>query len=433
MGTGSVGAGSGSAGWVARLAQVVPSTRTAGAVAGLDPDALSDEGLVDGLVAVERHRRMFEELGVRILAAMAQRAQGGGELAVRAVGAEVACALRLAESTAAGRVADAVALCGRHPASLDLLKRGEIHYMQALAVLEVAAPLDVSVARLVEARVLPRMPEQTVGATRKALHRAVVAVDPHGAQVRHEAQREQRRVMLRPEYEGMATVELYTTAHLGAGIMAVIDRHAKNPALDDRRTLDQRRADTLADLILGGAGVPGNGTSQTSEVPALVKVTVGLDTLLGIDDAPGELAGYGPVTAQTARALACTEGSIWRRLITDPGTGALVKTDPTTYRPTAEVRRHVEARDRICAFPSCRMPAERCDLDHVVPFDHDRPEAGGPTTPENLIPLCRAHHRAKTAGTWQVTRDTDSEQLTWTSPTGKRYTTDHAYDYRAAA
>jgi hypothetical protein len=99
-----------------------------------------------------------------------------------------------------------------------------------------------------------------------------------------------------------------------------------------------------------------------------------------------------------------------------------VKVDPTTYRPTADAERQVIARDQYCAFPSCRMPAHRCDVDHVEPFDHERPEAGGLTVPENLQPLCRRHHRLKTHHPgWRVTRDPHTGIASWTSPTGHTY------------
>jgi hypothetical protein len=37
-------------------------------------------------------------------------------------------------------------------------------------------------------------------------------------------------------------------------------------------------------------------------------------------------------------------------------------------------------------------------VDHRIPYDHDDPEGGGPTCECNLQPLCRTHHRLKTAG-----------------------------------
>ena len=48
---------------------------------------------------------------------------------------------------------------------------------------------------------------------------------------------------------------------------------------------------------------------------------------------------------------------------------------------------------RRAFFPHCTRPAESCDLDHIQPHADD-----GVTCPCNLAPLCRGHHRMKTAG-----------------------------------
>ncbi len=55
------------------------------------------------------------------------------------------------------------------------------------------------------------------------------------------------------------------------------------------------------------------------------------------------------------------------------------------YTPTPRIRDHVIARDRTCAFPWCGRNARRCDLDHVIPFDHDHPDRGGTTSTDNLV------------------------------------------------
>ena len=60
------------------------------------------------------------------------------------------------------------------------------------------------------------------------------------------------------------------------------------------------------------------------------------------------------------------------------------------------------------------------DLDHIVPYVP--PDEGGPpgqTNPQNLAPLCRRHHRAKTFTGWTYQRARDGA-YTWTSPHQKR-------------
>lgn len=147
-------------------------------------------------------------------------------------------------------------------------------------------------------------------------------------------------------------------------------------------------------------------------------VTVAASTLLGLDDAPGELTGYGPVPADVARLLATD--ATWRTLLTDRA-GTVTAVGERTYRPGAVLTRHVAARDRTCTFVGCSRPAFQCDIDHRVPFSADRP-ATEQTHPDNLHALCRFHHNLKTLHGWVPEHDPGTGATTWTSPIGTRRT-----------
>lgn len=429
------------------------TAQTFAVLADLDPDQLDEPELLESLVVVDRHKRRLEALAVKSLARLHALAARDGELEGSAMQAEIACALRLSSNTAAHRIRQAVTLAIRHPRTLRQLEAGAIHYTQAVAVGEATKYLgdDQDTARHIETLVLARMPGQTVATTRAALRRAVHKVDPDSAQQHHEHAKKQRTVRMQPEEDGMATLRWHTTAELLVAAMEHIDECARPREADDHRTLDQRRADALAHLIMRGviartststSAVTDDPPAASSETPhpdaspaALVNVTVSLETLLGLNQNPADLHRHGPITAMTARALATAPGSLWRWLAYDPTSGALIKTSPTTYRPTAETRRHVQLRDRICAFPGCRMPAIGwCDLDHVKSFNQEYPELGGLTTHENLIPLCRHHHRLKTARLWLTHRDASNNTITWTAKrTGNVYRHQHTHDYSDAA
>jgi hypothetical protein len=92
---------------------------------------------------------------------------------------------------------------------------------------------------------------------------------------------------------------------------------------------------------------------------------------------PGYLEGYGVIDAEQVRQLAAA-ASI---LSTDPVTSP---TEALRFQPSAALERAVRCRDLTCRFPGCSRPAEVCDLDHTVPFNHRDPAAGGRTTAENL-------------------------------------------------
>lgn len=86
------------------------------------------------------------------------------------------------------------------------------------------------------------------------------------------------------------------------------------------------------------------------------------------------------------------------------------------HDPSPVLRELVVLRDRHCVFPWCTVDSRDCDLDHIEPYVP--PEDGGPpgqTCPEALAPLCRRHHRAKTARVWSYRRERDGT-YTWTDP-----------------
>ncbi|WP_232668700.1 HNH endonuclease, partial [Pseudonocardia sp. TRM90224] len=59
------------------------------------------------------------------------------------------------------------------------------------------------------------------------------------------------------------------------------------------------------------------------------------------------------------------------------------------------MRRAVAARDRGCA--RCGRPASWCDVHHVIEWQN-----GGPTEINNLVMLCRMHHREVHSTEWIV-------------------------------
>ena len=57
---------------------------------------------------------------------------------------------------------------------------------------------------------------------------------------------------------------------------------------------------------------------------------------------------------------------------------------------TGATRRAVELRDRECFHELCDLPAERCQIDHVVPY-----AAGGLTVDTNGRAACGYHNRLR--------------------------------------
>ena len=172
-----------------------------------------------------------------------------------------------------------------------------------------------------------------------------------------------------------------------------------------------------------GCFVPPWFCTTWPDVQPQIRVTVSLETLLGLLDDPAELDGYGPIAADLARDLAAN--GIWRCLAVDDQHGTVLGVGTGTftpgYSPGAKLRQFLQHATPTCGVPRCGTAAWRCDLDHARPHGH-----GGSTCDCNVRPLCRRHHRLKTAGLLTLTPSTDPHDppgtWTYTTRTGRAYT-----------
>lgn len=103
------------------------------------------------------------------------------------------------------------------------------------------------------------------------------------------------------------------------------------------------------------------------------------------------------------------------------------------YAPSARLRALIVARDQTCRFPTCQVPAWRCQLDHIRAFTTALP-AWAQTTETNLHALCTHHHQRKTSGALVPERETRTGATTWRTPTGHLHTrAPEPADYTALA
>ena len=108
----------------------------------------------------------------------------------------------------------------------------------------------------------------------------------------------------------------------------------------------------------------------------------------------GEAGGI-HISAETARRLACDASTV--AMQHGPG-GEILAVGRRTRTISPALRRALNARDRQCRFPGCRNV--RVDVHHVRHWVH-----GGATALDNLVLLCRRHHRAVHEEGFRVTLD----------------------------
>ena len=160
--------------------------------------------------------------------------------------------------------------------------------------------------------------------------------------------------------------------------------------------------------------------------PAELRIVISAAALLGLSEEPGTLADGEPLAAHIVRDLAYAAGSTWRRLVTDPVTREAIELTSTSYTPPPRLREAIHVRDGTCRAPGSTQPAERCDLDHDLPWDQ-----GGATSAANLSAKSRRPHGHKTRGQWSTTQTPDGT-IVWTTGTGRQYTT-YPYQYDTTA
>ncbi len=124
------------------------------------------------------------------------------------------------------------------------------------------------------------------------MNRFVARVEPEESERRHLRARAVRRVETTPEVgDGMGSLHAELTGVDVAAVDARLTQIARAAGADDPRTMDQRRADALVDLLLGRTGAQ-DGQSQPAGVA--VAVTVPAQTLLGLCATP-PVSGRGGV------------------------------------------------------------------------------------------------------------------------------------------
>lgn len=204
-----------------------------------------------------------------------------------------------------------------------------------------------------------------------------------------------------------------------AAVATAIDA-LSGPAPDVPASLPQRQSAALVEVCefaLKAGTLPHNGGR-----PPQLNITVTLAELEAL--ARGAWLDYGgKLRPPELRMLACEAQVI---PIVLGGQGQPLDVGRAKRTPTVSIRAAVQARDQGCAFPGCGRPPAWCDTHHLQHWAD-----GGSTRVDNLVMLCRAHHRLCHHSGWQVRiRDGTPEFVppNWLDPSRKprRKTADDA-------
>jgi hypothetical protein len=285
----------------------------------------------------------------------------------------------------------------------------------ALADGDITTPHVESIGRVMSSARLPLLDKHAetiveqaknlpIGDFTTVMRRWASLADDHLAKDHHEEKWERRHLYTSVGLDGWLQGDFFLDPIAGAALIGALDHEAPPDPVDSPdgpRTLSQRRADALVDIVnrhING-GVPGGN-------PPNVVAVADIGELLGLSPhlAAGrrEIEGIGPVTRTVLDQMCCD--SRFTRFIM-AGKSEVLDMGRSARVATPAQRRVLAVRDRHCRFPSCVRKPQWCDAHHIAGWV----ESLGETNIDNLILLCRRHHTLVHNSRWAITRTANRE------------------------
>ncbi len=273
------------------------------------------------------------------------------------------------------------------PQTEQALAEGDISYRHVSLIAQTASQLGDKFEAQAETILVDAARELDPWRLLRAIGHLKHCLDPDGVLGDANEAHGRRFLHLSQTFDGVFRIDGRFDAEGGAVLRTALDA-VMGPRLEgDNRMASERRADAAVELArrqLDGGRLPEVGGQK----PHLA-VSVDLATL---SREPGSMAAELewslPIPAETARRLACDAA------ITPTIDG---EADHTSRVLPGATRRALVARDKGCRFPGCDRPPAWTDAHHVKHWAD-----GGPTTLDNLVLLCRRHHRLVHEEGWSL-------------------------------
>jgi hypothetical protein len=341
--------------------------------------SLTDEQLEQAL----REQAAHVDAGVcRLLELAAEcerRLQWAGEGTTFAAWLAWRCSLLPRQARAHERIAECLGCRDELRLTHAAFSRGEISYAKVSSLVRVAdTENEAKLLELAEVMTASQL-ERSVGAYRQIT--AAAASEQHEQEFLSYHWTEHGSLALRgllAADEGALLLQA-----LESGKTALRQRGSGDGAAGEAPPREQPVSNAealvaIADLALAKADSDRTGGER-------YQIVVHIDARTLQDDADGrcELADGQPLAAETARRLACEASVIDVR----ERDGELLSLGRKRRTISTALRRALATRDRGCRFPGCDR-TRFVDAHHVQHWIR-----GGETNLDNLVSLCRRHHR----------------------------------------
>lgn len=230
---------------------------------------------------------------------------------------------------------------------------------------------------------------------------------------------ERRHLNTRWEEDGSLTIRGSLPPEEGAMLLKALERSRERLAADSADPAGGSRspapypdaADALVAIADADLDADSTGGTRGDRNQLIVHVDADAGITEAIPGTPltGTLAeGKGRALASaTTERLACDASVV--TLVEREGVPLSVGRKRRTIPPS--IRRALASRDRCCRFPGCERTSF-VDAHHIEHWAH-----GGETSLENLIQLCRHHHRLVHEGGFSVRRR--GEEVVFRRPDGR--------------
>lgn len=386
-------------------------------------------GVADALGAVEEGTRMViagevtQVLGIAaacdlhrvdesVVVAGAERWVRGGADGTPDIGefvaAELGVALGVSPGSAMVRIADVLNVRHRHPTLWSAVCAGQVRFFEAARVAQecVTAGLNHTACTVVDRHCAVALAMQPWSRVRGRVDGWILLADPAAAAERAARAAAARRVEVGQIRDGHCDLWGRLDAADGIAFDQALASIAHTLPTDVE--LDVRRARAVGILAKQALG-------QT-ELPRAAEVIVRIGASL-IGDQPGidpvaDVHGWGAIL--TERLAELLDGC---RVSVRPVIDGRAMRPTDAYELPGTMRRVLVERWGTDAFPFGSRPADACQADHTVPFDHDAGSGSGQTHPDLMAPLSSFSHRVKTHGGWGCEQP-EPGVLVWTTPHG---------------
>jgi len=288
---------------------------------------------------------------------------------------------------------------GELPRLSEAMRCGELSYSKVRALTRVATPEN-------EAELLGFAKAGTAAHV-ETLVRAWRRVDRLD-EVEHENLRHAGRCLQTyTDEDGMVVLRARLDPEVGAAILKALEaaeqvlfdqeRETKNER-GDGVPASQRRADALGLVAESALAHDLDKGTRADRLQVVVHVD---EKVLEDPLEPGVsmLEDGTDVSAETSRRLACDAGKV---VMKHDSEGKILDVGRRTRTIPTAIRRALTARDEGCQFPGCGL--KFCEAHHLKHWAN-----GGETSLDNLVLLCRRHHRAVHEEGYRIEHSSDGE------------------------